>query len=297
MTSGPFHTPLRARRLADAAARRCLERTGRRPNEVELILNVGNYRDHKLAEPALVALVQEDIHANPGHPPVEGRHGTFSFDIGNGGCGALTAIHVASGFLASGSVRLAMVVASDSADSRRGGRSFPYQAAGGAILLRRDDDRPGFGDFRFATFPEFAGLSEGYYQWVGPRRHNAQARHRPHGRHVVVVRHRPGYQERAVDCSADVASDVLQGAGLTSGDVDLLLASHSPGFADALADRLGIDHGRVAHIHAGVERSHTVELPAVIDTAGRNGQLVQARTALVVSAAAGITVGAALYRR
>src|SRR5690348_881949 len=102
-----------ARRLADAAATSCLTDAAVAPDDLDLLVNVGVFRERGLGEPALAALIQEDIGANLGHPPV-GGHGTFSFDLDNGACGALTGMHLVRGFLESRAVRWGLVVASDS---------------------------------------------------------------------------------------------------------------------------------------------------------------------------------------
>src|ERR1700737_1405566 len=106
---GARHSALR---LAVAAAKTCLERAGRDSDDVDLLINAGIYRDRNLAEPALAALIQEDIGANP-EDPHDDAHGTFSFDISNGTCGVLTALQIADGFLRSRTIDRALIVASD----------------------------------------------------------------------------------------------------------------------------------------------------------------------------------------
>ena len=99
--------------LADAAARSCLERANRTAEELDLLINAGVFHDKILSEPAFASLIQEDIGANLGPPAAAAGHGTFSFDVYNGACGLLTGIHLVDGMLASGTVELGMVVASD----------------------------------------------------------------------------------------------------------------------------------------------------------------------------------------
>ena len=111
LTSHGMRTP-NARRLADAAAGACLAYAGREPGDVGILINTGLYREDNMGEPALAALVQEDIGASPGHPPV-GGHGTFSFDLINGTCGVINAIQLEAGMLRSGVVGLGAIVASD----------------------------------------------------------------------------------------------------------------------------------------------------------------------------------------
>src|SRR5215472_704989 len=80
-----------ARRLADTAARNCFALARRGPRDVDMLINVGIYREDSMGEPALAALIQEDIGANLGQPPTGGS-GTFSFDLLNGACGVITAL-------------------------------------------------------------------------------------------------------------------------------------------------------------------------------------------------------------
>jgi len=80
---------------------------------------------------------------------------------------------------------------------------------------------------------------------------------------------------------------------LDGGEVDLLVANASdPDFAEALAGRLGLSSEPVASPHDGLARAHT-DAPAV---ALESVRLEAGRTALFVSAGAGITVAVALYR-
>ena len=77
-----------------------------------MLINTGIYREDSMGEPALAALVQEDIGANRGQPPI-GGHGTFSFDLINGTCGVISAIGFEAGLLRSGVIRLGAIVTSD----------------------------------------------------------------------------------------------------------------------------------------------------------------------------------------
>jgi 3-oxoacyl-[acyl-carrier-protein] synthase-3 len=70
--------------LSDTAAGRCLRRAHHRPDELDLLINAGLYKDYNAAEPALAAIIQDDLGANRGSPPQIGHHGTFSFDVLSG---------------------------------------------------------------------------------------------------------------------------------------------------------------------------------------------------------------------
>ena len=70
------------------------------PNDLDLLVNAGLYRDRNLGEPALASMIQEDVRRHP-EDPHPGGHGTFSFDVANGACGVLTALQIADRFLRS----------------------------------------------------------------------------------------------------------------------------------------------------------------------------------------------------
>ena len=80
VSRGGWRTRHSALHLAVAAAKTCLQGAGREPDDVDLLINAGVYRDKNLAEPALAALIQEDIGANP-EDPHDDAVGTFSFDV------------------------------------------------------------------------------------------------------------------------------------------------------------------------------------------------------------------------
>src|SRR6266480_3759173 len=141
LTSHGLRKPT-ALRLADAAARTCLAHAGRPPGDVDMLINAGIYREDNMGEPALAALIQEDIGANLGQPPI-GGHGTFSFDLANGTCGVINAIQLEAGLLRSGVIRLGAIVTSDVDPNLKDPGSAPFRPTGGAMLLGRDESIAG----------------------------------------------------------------------------------------------------------------------------------------------------------
>ena len=112
--------------LAVVAAKSCLHAAQRETDDVDLLVNAGIYRDKNLGEPALAALIQEDIGANP-EDPHGSAHGTFSFDIANGTCGILTGLQIADGILRSHTINCALVIASDADPGRGRSEHFPFR--------------------------------------------------------------------------------------------------------------------------------------------------------------------------
>lgn len=288
---GPFAKG--ALKLADAAARGCLARAHLEAGDIDLLLNAGLYREDNLTEPALAALIQEDIGANPGHPPREGAHGTFSFDVANGGCGVLTALELLDGFVRSGTIQTGLVVASDCEPGECD--SFPFPAVGGAILVRPTHGGEGFVDFAFETFAPASGTLDSAISW------RERAWHLPllgSGTNVLTVVQGDGYECRAIECAEEATRRFLARHELGAGSVDLAILSQSPvGFADGLAARLDLAPGRVAPVADDFRNAHTAGPIAALDAAIESGTFAAAKTILFATVGAGIVVGLALYRK
>jgi 3-oxoacyl-[acyl-carrier-protein] synthase III len=281
-----------ARRLADAAMRSCLELARRAPGDVDMLINTGVYREDNMGEPALAALIQQDIGANLGQPPTGGR-GTFSFDLMGGSCGVLSAIRLEAGLLQSQVIRLGAIATSDVYPELRGAGLAGFQPAGGAMLLSWDDSIAGFTRFYTETFPEYADLLVSGLAW---QRHHGGVPRGAAGRSQLVIDQKPGYYARLVDCAEETTHRFLHRAGLRIEDIDLLIPAPAIGdFLDQLRGRLGIAGDRVAFTAEDLSGGYTTGPIAALQAASKSGRLGEARNVLMLAAGAGITVALALY--
>jgi 3-oxoacyl-[acyl-carrier-protein] synthase-3 len=284
-----------ARRLADMAARTCLTHAGREPGDVDMLINAGVYREDNMGEPALAALVQEDIGANLGQPPV-GGHGTFSFDLINGTCGVISAIQLEAGLLRSGVIRLGAIVTSDVDPNLKDPGSAPFRPTGGAMLLGWDDSIAGFTDFYTETFPEYADLFVSGLVWQ--KRRGPRLPRRAVGQTLMAIDSNPGYHARLVDCAEEAAHRFLRRLGMGIGEIDLIVpAPSAPDFQDPLIARLGVPGDRVAFVTEDLEGTYSTGPIAALQAATKSGRLGEARNTLMIAAGAGITVALALYRQ
>ncbi|MFR9749834.1 hypothetical protein ACL02S_02220 [Nocardia sp. 004] len=132
---------------AVAAARQCLDRAGVAADDIDVLVNVGVYRDGNVVEPANSALIQQGLGMHLDYQAGSGRS-TFSFDLRNGACGVLDAVHAATALLTNGTVERVLIVGSD---AHPGGlahapEDFRYATAGAAWLLSKNvDPEVGFG--------------------------------------------------------------------------------------------------------------------------------------------------------
>jgi 3-oxoacyl-[acyl-carrier-protein] synthase-3 len=272
-----------ARKLADSAADRALRRAGIRASDVDLLLHAGLYHDRNLGEPALAALVQEDIGANP-EDPHAGGHGTFSFDIANGACGMLTGLQLAEGFLAAGTVRRALVVAGDADPGRRLAPGFPYAPAAAAIVCRWVDGPLGVAGFR-------SSRREG--PDAGAQRATVAF---GRGRNLLTIEQAPGWAAEAGKWAGLVAASLLDDHGVHPDEVDVVVANPAePELLAALAAASGLH--RRAFVGPGPARTVHTAAPGVLLDRGPGIEGLAGRTALLVSAGAGSLAVAALVRQ
>ncbi len=269
--------------LAVAAGKDCLQRAGRNPHELDLVVNAGIYRDRNLGEPALAALIQDDIGANP-EDPHTGAHGTFSFDIANGACGVLTALQIVDGFLRSGAIQLALVVASDADPGHGMSEHFPFSAAGAALLCRWTDEDCGLSPVSWVNAEESTGGDQAFTATVGFA----------DSRNVLRFDRSGDMDERFAAAAAAAVCSCLAAQSARLADVDVIVAAPAGhGYRTALSARLGVPSDEI--VVADDQHMHTAALAAAFERQAE--PQTPGTQVLFVVAGAGPTAGAALYRR
>ena len=267
-----------ALRIAVKAARNCLDIAGRHPNDVDLLVNAGIYRDRNLGEPALAALIQKDIGANPENPHAQ-THGTFSFDISNGTCGPLTALQIVDGFLKSHAIDCALVVASDANPGRGMSERFPFAPAGAAMLCGWTDDDCGLQRVHWISSLDEGESSNATVGLVD-------------GHNVLRFTESDTVDSQFAEAASRAVDDCLREAQLEIDDVDAIIAAPNRfGFRAELAMRLAVSEDRIIVSDNNV---HTASMAAAFVQAAdraRPGDRI-----LLIAAGAGIVAGAALYR-
>jgi len=267
--------------LAVTAAKDCLKRAGCDPDELDLVVNAGIYRDRNLGEPALAALIQDDIGANP-EDPHPGAHGTFSFDIANGGCGVLTGLQIVDGFLRTNSIHRALVVASDADPGHGMSEHFPFSASGAALLCGWSDDDDGVSRVSWVNANNAAG-TEAFRATVG----FADARN------VLRFSESAAMDEEFAETAARAARACLDTHSVRLSDIEAVVAAPARrGYRAALSARLGVPVEQISV--ADDQCMHTAALAAAFGE--QLGRLAAGAKILLVAAGAGVTAGAALYR-
>jgi 3-oxoacyl-[acyl-carrier-protein] synthase-3 len=269
-----------ARKLADRAIRGALDHARIEPGDVDLLLNAGLYHDGNLGEPALAALIQDDVHINPDDPHA-GGHGSFSFDIANGACGVLTAMQIADGFLRAGTIEHALIVASDADPGRRMADHFPYAATGAAVVCTWAEREKGFAGFCWEHDPDQAEL---FKSRVGFEGHRNRLR----------IEQEPDFGATASQWAAKAGCSAIATAGLRAADIDLVVANPlTEEFLAGLSVHLGLARDLFVSPD-DPDPVHTAALLVGLAAAATQGRLAAAKHVLLISAGAGLVAGAAV---
>jgi 3-oxoacyl-[acyl-carrier-protein] synthase III len=272
-----------AERLADDAVRDALAAALIEPADVDLLLNTGLFHDRMLGEPALAALIQEDVGANPEDPHGEG-HGTFSFDVANGSAGVLSALQIADGFLRAGTIRHAVVVAGDANPGHGMAPGFPYDPVGAALVCGWDPSDSGIADFRWTTVNDALALRHAVMRLE-------------HGRNQLLVHEDQAFAAEAAACAGRVVAELLDDFGLRPDDVAAVAAApFDTAFIDELVPHTGIAFDQFVRPGA-TPRFHTAGLIASIAQVTSRAPAPGGERVLLVAAGAGISAGAALLFR
>lgn len=272
-----------ARKLADRAIEEALAAASIEAGDLDLLVNAGLFHDRVLGEPAMAALLQEDVGANPEDPHGEG-HGTFSFDMANGSAGALSALQVVDGFLRSGTIGQAVVVAGDADPGHRIAVDFPHDPVGAALVCGWGAGDEGLAAFRWVTVADPAARRDAVVQLE-------------HGRNRLLVRQDEAFIAEAAAAAGTAAAGLLDDQGLRPGDVAVVAAApFEASFIDALAPHLGIAPDRFVRPRSDL-RLHTAGLIAALGEVQARPSPPGGEWALLVAAGAGISAGAALLRR
>jgi 3-oxoacyl-[acyl-carrier-protein] synthase III len=200
--------------LATGAALDCLDRSGRRAEEIDLVIScsITKYRDGLVQwlEPTTSQAVAQAI----------GAANATTFDLSNACAGTLTGVLVANNWVRRGAVRRALVVSGEyisqlGTNAARHVRSLLSREmasltlgdAGGAVLVERAErGEPGISLTGFTTVADHSRLCLAY-----PARHEAGARMFTKARAIHQV---------AIADTPPLLGEALDAAGLRIDDID-----------------------------------------------------------------------------
>lgn len=264
---------------AKRAGQTCLENSGVGIDEIDLLINVGNYRDNNMCEPSIAVLIQYalGINLNPLTQPVKAH--TFSFDLLNGACGLLNAFQVANSILSSKNGRYALLVSGDTHPSTQAHEDFPYVHSAAAILIEHSNEYR-FTDCVFDTSKNFQGTL-GY---LDLDTHGLRSR-------TSVTLDSSFETEQSVKFAKDVVKEYISSHNINPSETVLLAVHQDSTVIEKLTGHFDFQHAVPAAI---TQDFHTAALGVGLAHAM---QTHPNTNILCVAIGTGLTVGCTLYRQ
>ena len=270
--------------LAVPAARMALERAGRLPSEIDLVI-VGTATPDMLF-PATAVLVADAIGATP----------AVAYDLSAASTGFVYATAQAWAAVASGLARRALVIGAEvlSRFVDWGDRDTAILFADGAAAVVVESVREG-GFLGFELGADGAGASDILLPAGGSRR-PASAETVAAGLHMTSMNGRAVYRF-STRVAADSVAQLLEACALTVADVDHYVPHQANRrIIDAAARRLAIPPENVL---VNIERygnTSSASIPLALTDATQAGLFQPGDTVLMTAAGAGLTWGSALLR-
>ena len=261
--------------LAVDACRRALDAAGLTPQDVDLIVLATATPDQTF--PSSATKVQATL----------GINDCIAFDVHAVCTGFLYALTVADSMLRGGNARTALVIGAETfsrlLDWEDRATCVLFGDGAGALVLRAEEGERGI----LATKLHADGRhNDLLFVDGGPSTTGTVGKLRMKGREVF--RH-------AVVNLADVLSEVLSAAGLSSADVDWVVPHQANArIIDATARKLGLPSEKVVMTVDRHANTSAASVPLALDTAVRDGRIKRGDTVVLEAMGGGFTWGAAV---
>jgi 3-oxoacyl-[acyl-carrier-protein] synthase-3 len=272
---------------ATQAIQRCVEAAGIDLQSVDLLVNIGIYRDNNMCEPSMCSQIQHELGLFMEPSPSAVPGGTFSFDLMNGACGFLMGVKVVSAALSHGTAKRAIIVSSDAHPTGKKTPDFPHTHCGAAVLLEQEAvSGRGFGKILARTKDIGHDGARGMVNLL-------QAGNR--SRYEIWVTQDDDYVEQLLALSLETASAYLEDHAIPPSECKLLTSQPSPDFARHLGQGLGIVGHRCLVLDEAMGDPHTSAAPLGYHLAWERGLIEEGDCILFVNAGSGLTVVCGSY--
>jgi 3-oxoacyl-[acyl-carrier-protein] synthase III len=272
--------------MATEAAKKLLEQTGTRADEIDLIIIATVTPD--MMFPATACLVQDRIGATK----------AWGFDLSGACSGFLYALTVGAQFVGAGTHRKVMVIGSDTMtsilDFQDRATCVLFGDAAGAVLLEpAANEGEGIIDF-FHDIDGSGGMS---LYMPGGGSLNPPSHETVDKRMHYVHQEGPQVFKYAVRKMAEVACNLVQRNGFTGKDLALIVPHQANlRIIRAMQERLGVEDSRVMVNIDRYGNTTAATIPLGLHDAIEQGKLHKGDLVLLVAVGAGYTTGGILMR-
>lgn len=285
-------TGIRQRHLADAsettstlgirAAAAALEDAGLGPDDIDLVICATSTPDHTF--PSVATQIQAGLGIRAG----------FAFDVQAVCAGFVYGVATADKFIASGSVKRALVVGAETfsriLDWEDRTTCVLFGDGAGAIVLEAREGEGTSADRGVLTshLRSDGRHREKLYVDGGPGSTGTTGHLRMEGKDVFRF---------AVGSVTDVIADAFAATGTTADDLTWFVPHQANRrIIEASADKLGIDRSKVVLTVDRHGNTSAASIPLALDVASRDGRIKRGDLVMIEAIGGGFTWGAALIR-
>ncbi len=271
---------------AAEAGKKAIENAKIEATEVDVVINVGIYREDNMVEPAMAAIIQKELGINLDYVKASPRRAAFSFDLMNGGIGALDALKVADAILQSDSAKYVLIVGADIHPSGMKASDFPFAEVGSAILLKKGTDKSkGVIASHFASKPhKFAGRTG----MVKTKEMGTT------GRSHIVIADAPDYVEAITDFTVTTTKEFMQKQNLKGDSIQLISSQVSASHVATLQDALQIKNSPNLFKEFGGD-THSATYGLGLHQLSKAGAMKAGEKILLAGGSSGLAAGCILY--
>lgn len=271
---------------AVAAGNQCIRNAGISRNDIDLLINVGIYKDDNVVEPATAALIQMQMEINL-DPDLRKDKSTFCLDQFNGACGFIYGVFTADAILTNEKDYKVLIISSNVYPSKMRNARFPFTHSASAALLEHDKSPKGFIKYKFATMHEGNNGLDTFIDLPGDH---------PDSRHNIKVKIYDDFPERATDLTVSALREFIAENNIDVAKVKLLINHPFKEFAARVADGSGIAGGNVLDLFDKYGDTHSSALNIAFHEAVEREFIKENDDVLFVSVGSGISVAVALYK-
>ncbi|MEY8241645.1 MAG: beta-ketoacyl-ACP synthase III [Cycloclasticus sp.] len=270
--------------LAFSAGKKAVEDAGLLPTDIDLII-VATATPDRLA-PSTACIVQEKL----------GAFESFAFDVSAVCSGFLTAMSVASQYLASGACRNVLVIGADTfskiTDWNRRDAVFFGDGAGAAVLTASEVDS---GFLSYSLYSDGRG-KDNFTIPAGGSEFPASKGTVSDGMHYFKMNGREVFNT-ATKVLPEAINEALKDANLTIDDIDLMIP-HQPSIRilEKTAEKIGLPFEKVMTNMDRYANTSGGTIPILLDEVNKSGKISSGMNILFAAVGSGWIWGAAVFR-
>ncbi len=270
----------------DASAQ-CLIAAGINKTDIDVIINVGVYRDKNMLEPAMAAFIQKGVGIKGDYIKGQEYNAVFSLDMLNSACGVINAIQAADSILRTKKFKYALIASSDAHPSTEAVEGFPFSCIGAALLLEYvEDESRGFKNYSFGNSKTSDTSVRGFLDF-------STVEGSATNRLTIAIPY--NYQPSLFKFTCDSLEDYLVSEKIDRSSIKMVTPQINDGFAKRLAAKVGVNENSVLDLYKEYGDAHSSSVSMGYHLGVEKGMFKKNDQVMFVAAGTGLSFACVTY--